>query len=148
MKKKEENPVDENLGKIIEFLLSLPAVNVDNLKIEEVKDRHLCNTTVPELYIKWVVLGDKDAFLFRIPYDIKEKNRIYYPTKVENALKDYDEDGVFRYTVKVDNKFWYMLERSRMIGEIANFGIDMTPPFLSLQNWKVVEPGLTYNNDL
>ena len=91
MKKKEENPVDENLGKIIEFLLSLPAVNVDNLKIEEVKDRHLCNTTVPELYIKWVVLGDKDAFLFRLPYDIKEKNRIYYPTKVENALKDYEE---------------------------------------------------------
>ena len=39
-----------------------------------------------------------------------------------------------------------MLERSRMIGEIANVGIDMTPPFLSLQNWKVVEPGLTSND--
>lgn len=86
-------------------------------------------------------VGGKTAIVFQFADQFK----VYYPTKVEIAFRDYKEgNGKYMFSSRVDDTFWIYEERFSGVPEIsggilANFGMDMTMPFLDQQNFKLLE---------
>ena len=126
-----------------------------NPKQHEVGESHYAiKTNMPpfkDMVIDYTYVNGKSAVVLQYPASsvakargIKPTIKIYYPKHVEEAFHDYDETGKYMYSAKVDDIFWFYEERFRGLraefgGVITSFGMDMSMPFLSQQDWKECE---------
>lgn len=124
------NIEDENYKEeVLEWINKL-----DNFNGEIEKDGLLFPINFPpfeNLTVELTSVEDKRAILFHFNYCSK----IYFPQEVRIAL------SITPYrcmqSIKVDNKFWAYDEIMPKLRTIS-FGMDMTMPFLEVQNWEKV----------
>lgn len=89
-----------------------------------------------DLVIDITRVNDKPAVVF---YRRGSFLKAYFYKELKEAFKDYDADGKYMFCANVDNKFWFYEERIQFGHNTCSFGMDMTMPFLTQQNWKVCE---------
>jgi hypothetical protein len=131
--------MEKEIDKFYEFLGTLP--NLDP-KIDKIGESfYNLKVNYPPflgVVIDLTNVNNKPVVIFHE----KDANitRYYCLTKVEMGSKDYDKDGKYMRSFKVDNKFWFYEERiqNALIGNgiTCSLGFDMSMPFLMQQDWK------------
>lgn len=138
---------------MLAWLLSLETYDAANHKVGEVYYSITTNLfPIPDLTVTITKINDKRAVIIQLPEAkglIKELNLshlpvIYIPEEVEVSFHDYDKFGKRMFSARVDKIFWIYEERfqgrpAANGGILANFGMDMTMPFLEQQNFEYLD---------
>lgn len=133
---------------VLAWLLSLEAYDATRHRLGEVDYSITTNLLpLPGLVVTITRVNDKRAVMFQLP-EVKELNLdamslIYIPEEVEVSYHDY-EYGKRMFSARVDKVFWIYEERflgrsAVSDGVLANFGMDMTMPFLEQQRFKPLD---------
>lgn len=102
-------------------------------------------TTLPplnNLSITIAKINGKRAVIFTTPeqleYGILSIDLVYFPETIEVGGHDYDDNGKYMFSARIDDKFWIYEEKFRGGYSISNFGMDMTMPFLEQQKFRIL----------